>query len=142
MSLNIYENGQLNKVAGGTTADSTLDATSTNAIQNKPVAEAISAINSDLSEKNQLVGLPYLSKMVTSTEAYTVIESGFIFAYANVTSPDDNHTIQYTRNGDNSIQIVVNTIPTPYPVHKGDVITVRGTSSYGTVIYPCGCFSI
>jgi hypothetical protein len=48
MSYNIYENGQLNKIAGRAVMDAELDANSTNGVQNKVVTEAITQLNNDL----------------------------------------------------------------------------------------------
>jgi len=52
MSYNIYENGQLNKIAGRAVMDAELDANSTNGVQNKVVTEAITQLNNDLTSNN------------------------------------------------------------------------------------------
>lgn len=110
-------------------------------VGNGTVTGAVAQLNNDLTEKVQLNDIPSSSQSVTvtSTKSYTVTKSGFVFAVTNI--EDNNHTIRYTRNGNNA-QVGLTTKAIPYPVCVGDIITIQGTSSYASYIYPCGCFDI
>jgi hypothetical protein len=81
---------------GGVAVDSTLDATSMNAVANKPVAEAITQLNNDLTANNlgDYVTLTFDQNFVVPSDGYLILScntvgdevSGFIRGANNSTT--------------------------------------------------------
>ena len=84
MSYNIYENGQLNKIAGRAVMDAELDANSTNGVQNKVVTEAITQLNNDLGT---------LIKIKANSFSGTTDAYGNISVPTNIIKPSTGHIL-------------------------------------------------
>lgn len=147
MALYMRTNGVTKKVgtsspsaipASNSTYDNTQSGLSADNVQN-----AIDEINSNLTELLTLNELPTPTSVITTTSSIelTVIKSGMIFATSNASTGTDNR-FTITREGVTSIGIpLISSVIIPFPICKGDIITLKGSSSYRSFIYPCGCIA-
>lgn len=100
---------------------------------------AVSTLNDNLIGLDE-IPLTSEGEALTAAKTYDVIKNGFIFAYSNRTVLDASLSITYKRNGVTGITMTLSpSVPTPYPVLKGDQVIVTGSSSYAAYVYPCGC---
>ena len=88
MSVNIFQNNALKKIAGNYVIDSSLSTTSKNAVQNKVITSAINGINSKVGTGTLDVGSDCVSGINTlNTHLFAIptIESGSV-AVSNITA--------------------------------------------------------
>ena len=87
MSVNIFQNNALKKIAGNYAIDSSLSTTSDNAVQNKVVTSAINDINSKVGTgtldvgSDCVSGINTLNTQLNEKATYTIATHGYITSY-------------------------------------------------------------
>ena len=93
MSVNIFQNNALKKIAGNYAIDSSLSTTSDNAVQNKVVTSAINDINSKVGTGTLDVGSDCVSGINTLNTQLTALDNSIdLFGVPKIafSKPNDN----------------------------------------------------